>query len=67
MAVHYKLYVARKENRLKQKDVAKYIGIHVCTYSRKETGEKEFTLSEAFKLAEMFDTTVDKLFGGETK
>ncbi|MEY9975771.1 helix-turn-helix transcriptional regulator [Lysinibacillus sp. RC79] len=65
--MHYKLYVSRKENRLKQKDVARKLDIHSVTYSRKETGEKEFTLSEAFRLAEMFDTTVDELFGGETK
>lgn len=60
--MHVNLYVARKENRLKQKDVARELGIHSVTYSRKETGEKEFTLSEALKLAEMFDTTVDELF-----
>ena len=59
---YYNLYIARRENKLKQKDVAKELGIHVCTYSRKETGEKEFTLSEAFKLADMFNTTVDELF-----
>lgn len=61
--MYYKLYVARKENKLKQVDVAKKLNIHSVTYSRKETGEKEFTLTEAFKLAEMFDTTVDELFG----
>lgn len=61
--MHYKLYVARKENKLKQKDVARKLDIHSVTYSRKETGEKEFTLSEALILAEMFDTTVDELFG----
>lgn len=60
--MHYKLFVARKENRLHQTDVARVLGIHAVTYSRKETGDKEFTLSEAFKLAEMFETTVDELF-----
>ena len=60
--MHYKLYVARKENRLKQKDVARELDIHSVTYSRKESGEKEFTLSEAFRLAEIFETTVDELF-----
>lgn len=61
--MHYKLYVARKENRLKQIDIARKLDIHSVTYSRKETGEKEFTLSEALSLAEMFNTTVDELFG----
>ena len=60
--MHYKLYVARKENKLKQIDVARKLDIHSVTYSRKETGEKEFTLSEALKLAEIFETTVDELF-----
>lgn len=65
--MHYKLYVARKENRLKQVDIAKKLDIHSVTYSRKETGEKEFTLTEALKLAEIFETTVDDLFGSESK
>lgn len=60
--MHYRLFVTRKENRLHQVDVAKVLGIHSVTYSRKETGDKEFTLTEAFKLAKMFDTTVDELF-----
>ncbi len=60
--MYVNLYVARKENRLKQKDLAKELGIHSVTYSRKETGEKEFTLTEALKLADLFDTTVDELF-----
>ncbi|PJO45137.1 helix-turn-helix transcriptional regulator [Lysinibacillus xylanilyticus] len=60
--MYVNLYVARKENKLNQKDVAKELGIHSVTYSRKEAGDKEFTLSEAFKLAEIFETTVDELF-----
>lgn len=60
--MYVNLFVARKENKLNQKDVARELGIHSVTYSRKEAGEKEFTLSEAFKLAKMFDTTVDELF-----
>lgn len=60
--MYVNLYVARKENKLNQKDLAKELGIHSVTYSRKETGEKEFTLTEALKLADLFDTTVDELF-----
>lgn len=60
--MHYRLFVARKENKLDQKDVAKELGIHRVSYSRKETEDKEFTLSEALKLADLFDTTVDELF-----
>lgn len=60
--MHYRLYVARKENNLKQKDLAKRLHIHNVTYSRKERGELDFTLTEAFQLADMFKTTVDELF-----
>lgn len=57
-----KLYVKRKENRLKQKDVAEILSIHPITYHKKESGKSGFELSEAFVLADHFDTTVDELF-----
>jgi len=63
--LHTQLYVIRRENRLKQKDVAKRIGIHPQSYYLKESGKREFTLSEAIKLAEIFDCTLDELFGKE--
>lgn len=65
--MHFGLFVARKERKLKQKDVARKLGIHRDTYGRKENGVLDFTLSEAFLLAEMFETTVDELFrkGGD--
>lgn len=56
------LYVARKEKQLKQTEVARLINIHSTTYSKKERGELDFTLSEAFILADFFETTVDSLF-----
>ena len=59
----YKLYVMRKEAKLEQKDVAQEIGMHAVTYGRKERGVNEFTLTEALKLARLFDTSVDVLFG----
>ena len=60
--MHYNLYIARKENRMKQVEVAKKIGMHSVTYSRKERGELDFTLSEAFALSEMFGVSIEKLF-----
>jgi len=60
--MHHNLYVARRENRLKQTEVAKKLAIHRVSYSRKERGEQDFTLNEAFILAKLFDTTVDQLF-----
>ena len=60
--MHHNLYIARKENRLKQSDVAKKLHIHAVTYSKKESGKLEFTLSEAFALSELFQSPVENLF-----
>lgn len=56
------LYITRRENRMKQKDVAKRIGISMQSYHLKESGKREFTLSEAIKLSRMFDKSLDDLF-----
>lgn len=56
------LYIARRENRMTQKAVSKVINISKHTYYMKETGKRDFTLTEAKKLAKHFKTTVDDLF-----
>ena len=56
------LYIKRKEQKLLQKDVAKKIGIHPQSYHLKESGKREFTVSEAIKLSKIFNCTVDELF-----
>lgn len=61
--LHTQLYVIRRENRLKQKDVAKRIGIHPQSYHLKESGKRQFTIEEGLKLARLFDCTLDELFG----
>ncbi|WP_438316570.1 helix-turn-helix transcriptional regulator [Sporosarcina sp. FA9] len=58
-----KLYVKRKESRLKQKDVAEMLKIHPVTYHKKESGKNEFELLEAKMLAKYFNVTLDDLFG----
>ena len=63
--MHAKLYVARKENRLYQKDVAKKIGIHPQTYHEKESGKVDFTLREAVMLTKVFGCTLNDLFQAE--
>ncbi|MBP3037951.1 helix-turn-helix transcriptional regulator [Bacillaceae bacterium Marseille-Q3522] len=60
---HIKLYVARREHRLKQTDVAKKLCISHQTYHRKECGKSEFTLTEAKMLAKIFKCSLDDLFG----
>lgn len=61
--MNHKLYIARREKNLKQKEVADLLHINSTTYYRKENGISEFTLSEAFTLSALFETSVDKLFG----
>lgn len=60
--MEHQLYIARKERRLTQKETAKKIGIHPQSYHLKESGKREFTLSEAIKLAEIFECSLDELF-----
>ena len=60
--MHHNLYIARRENKMKQVEVAKKLMIHSVTYSRKERGELDFTLKEAFILSDLFDKPVEELF-----
>ena len=60
---HIRLYVARKERDIFQKDVAKMLGIHPQSYYEKERGRSDFTLREARMLAKIFDCTLNDLFG----
>jgi len=61
----YGLYVKRRENKLKQEDVAKMIGIHKQSYHLKESGKRQFTIEEGLRLAKLFNCTLDDLFGGK--
>lgn len=63
--MHYKLFVRRKESKMKQVEVAKRLNISNATYSLKENRKADFTLTEAMKLAKLFDCTLNDLFGEE--
>ncbi|TKH16590.1 helix-turn-helix domain-containing protein [Bacillus wiedmannii] len=60
--MYQKLFIARRENRMTQEAVSKVINIAKQTYYMKETGKRDFTLTEAKLLAKHFETTVDDLF-----
>lgn len=60
--MYSKLYTFRRENRLKQREVAKRIGIHPQSYHLKESGKREFTISEGKQLARLFNCTLNDLF-----
>lgn len=57
------LYVRRREDGIKQKEIAALLNMHPVTYNLKENGNSEFTLGEAKFLANYFDCTLDDLFG----
>lgn len=60
--MNHQLYIARRESHLRQKDVAKKLGIHPQTYHEKECGKKDFTMTEAKRLAVIFNRSLDELF-----
>ena len=51
----------RKERKLKQKDVADYLGISIAVYSMYETDKHEPSLSTIIGLAELYGTTTDNI------
>lgn len=60
--MHPKLYVKRKENGLKQSEVAKKINICERSYNLKENGKRDFNITEMKRLAIVFNCTLDDLF-----
>ena len=58
------VYVKRREHKLRQEDVAKFLGINKQTYYLKERGKSVFTIPEAKLLAKLYGCTLDELFGG---
>ena len=68
MINHYFIQQLRKKNDLSQGDLAKKLEISRPTYVQIEKGERELTVSEAQKLAGIYDITLDDLLAGkETK
>lgn len=60
--MNHQLYIARKEKRMKQADVANLLHITKQTYHLKESGKKEFKISEAKRLARIFGCSLNDLF-----
>lgn len=53
----------RRLNDYTQEFVAEKLGVTQTIYSQKETGRVKFSITEALKLAELYNTTVEELFG----
>jgi len=56
------VYVKRRENKLTQADIAEILNVAKETYSLKELGKRDFTISEAKLLAKYYGCTLDELF-----
>ena len=53
----------RLENGLTQQQVAAALGLNSVTYLRYEKGQRQMPLELLPKLADLFDVTLDYLFG----
>ena len=60
-----KLKILRAMKEVKQEEVAEMLGITLATYSKKENGKSDFTITEAKKLASFFDCTIEEIFFSE--
>lgn len=60
--MNYQVYIKRKEHRLRQADIAKKLGISTQSYYLKETGKRDFTMTEAKRMALIYGCTLDELF-----
>ncbi|CAN2250310.1 Helix-turn-helix domain-containing protein [Bacillus subtilis] len=60
--MYLNLFVARKEKRKSQREIAEILQISPQTYHLKESGKREFLLSEARILAQHFGRSIDELF-----
>ncbi|WP_103653310.1 helix-turn-helix transcriptional regulator [Bacillus thuringiensis] len=60
--MYQNFFIARRENRMTQETSGKLINITKQTYHLKESGKRDFTLTEAKLLAEHFKRTADDLF-----
>ena len=59
------LLLLRKENGLKQTEVAKSLGIGVRAYQHYEYGQREPQLSTLIKLAQLYNISLDELVFGK--
>lgn len=62
MYTNRKLRDMREDMDITQKKVAGMLNLTLSGYSRKENGNRGFTIEEAKKLAKIFHVTMDELF-----
>ena len=52
----------RVKNNLTQSDIAEKLNISVVSYCAKEKNNRAFTLEEAKKIADIFNSSIDNVF-----
>ena len=52
----------REAKKIKQQDMANYLGIHKDTYVQKENGVSKFYINELFKLIIILDCKIEDIF-----
>jgi len=60
--MQWKLIIARKERGLKQKDMAKRLGMNVNSYGMRERGQLPFESDEMFIIGDWFGMRLDDIF-----
>lgn len=65
MSIADNIRTLREKQGLLQKDVAAYLGIDKTIYSKVEKGNREVTVKEVQKLAELFNLTTDAIINYE--
>ena len=53
----------REDRDLKQKDIAKILGMSQTGYSKYETGENDIPTAVLIQLADFYETSIDYLLG----
>lgn len=62
-----KLYEYRTQKGLTQKELGKLLGVTDKAVSKWETGESKPRLDKMTQITELFDTSIDRMLGGETQ
>lgn len=60
--VNMELKYLRVKNGLTQEETAKILNMTTATYSRKENGIREFSINEAKKISDLFNTSIEEIF-----
>lgn len=63
LAIANRIYMARKNKDLKQRDVCAVLGINQSSYSALELGKRDLTVAELFVLSDIFNVSVNWLLG----